>query len=245
MIARPILIVAAALVLSSCATTSTPPEARHEADPWEPLNRSVYQFNSGADRLILRPLSRAYTTITPDPVETGLGNFFTNLRSPTTIINLLLQGRAGDAGRQFHRLFVNTVFGLGGLIDLTGRAGLEHFEEDFGQTFAVWGWSDSRYLVLPFLGPSTVRDGFGSAADLERLVIRRELFGDTTGDIVTATNILHVRATLLPLDREIEQALDPYLFVRDSYLQRRSHQISDGEQGLPDYEAFLKEGSGP
>lgn len=227
------------LLLSACATTSAPPPGqRSPSDPWEPFNRQMYAFNDTADRAVLKPVARGYRAVTPDPVQTGVGNFFDNLRSPVVILNLLLQGRPGESLAHFERFFVNTVYGIGGIFDLADRADMPDNDTDLGMTFATWGWEDSRYLVLPFLGPSTVRDGLGFYGDsfVSPLLdgVRQE---GTYG--LLALGAIQLRAELLSLDEQLQQAFDPYLFVRDGYLQRRDFLIHGEEADLPDYEAFL------
>ncbi|MDT8410206.1 MAG: VacJ family lipoprotein, partial [Wenzhouxiangellaceae bacterium] len=157
---------AAAFVLAACATSAPPPDQRDPSDPWEPYNRNIYKFNRTLDKAIVKPIAEGYEYVVPDPVETGITNFFTNLKSLQTMINLTLQGRPADTGRMLERFFVNTVFGLAGFFDVASKGGLPSFDEDFGQTMAVWGWKNSRYFVIPFLGPSTVRDGLGQPVDI-------------------------------------------------------------------------------
>lgn len=231
--------VAAALLLSACATNAPPPEERDPVDPWEPFNRSVYQFNRTLDKAVVRPVARGYTTVVPDPVETGVTNFFDNLLSLQVMINLALQGRPGDTARMFERFFLNTVFGLAGIFDVSTMSGLPDYEEDFGQTLAVWGWKDSRYLVLPFLGPSTLRDGLAEIPDSYSNVVWREaLQGREWG---LAIDLIQRRANALEREKQLEDAYDEYLFVRDAWLQNREFKIT-GESQTPDYESFLEDG---
>lgn len=225
---------------AGCATTAAPPEERDPLDPWEPYNRTMFNFNAAVDRAVVRPVARGYDNITPQPVKRGIRNFFTNIRSPVVIVNLALQGRGADAGEEIRRFIVNTIFGIAGLFDLASASEIEKFDEDFGQTLATWGWEQSRFVILPFLGPSTVRDTFGRAGDVApnvawRLAVEEGTFGLVVLDIV------QMRAAFLPLDAEIEKAFDPYIYMRDGWMQRRRHQIHDGEQELPDYDAFLDE----
>lgn len=228
------------LALSACATTAPPPEERSPHDPWEPFNRNVHAFNMAADRAVLRPLAKGYDKVTPSPVQRGIRNFFTNLRSPVTMLNLLLQGRPADAGTQFKRFFVNTVYGIGGLFDIASAGGIDTHEEDFGQTLAVWGWNESRYLVLPFLGPSTLRDGIGRVPDAYTNVAWRLAVEESSYALI-GLNVIQIRHALLPLDDDIESAFDSYSFIRDGWMQRREHLIHEGDSQLPDYEQFLDE----
>lgn len=229
----------AAALLGACATIKAPPpEERIADDPWEPFNRNVYAFNRGVDKAVLRPLARGYRAVTPDPLERGIGNAFDNLRSVPVMVNLLLQGRPANAGRMFERFFVNTVFGLGGFLDVATDAGIPDFDEDFGQTLAVWGWDDSRYLVLPFLGPSTVRDAVGLPVDRTIDVPWREVLDGRT--YLLGVDVIQTRASLLDREADLEAAFDEYLLIRDAWLQQRAYKIS-GESVTPDYDALLLE----
>ncbi|AKS42312.1 MlaA family lipoprotein [Wenzhouxiangella marina] len=228
-----------AVLLSACATTS--PDTRHPDDPWEPMNRSVYAFNRGVDRAIIRPAARGYVRVTPEPVRNGIGNFFRNLSSPVIMINLLLQGRGEDLEQEFQRFVVNTVYGAGGIFDLASRGDIEKNEADFGQTLAHWGWEDSRYLMLPFLGPSTIRDGVGRGVDTLPDIAWRET-RERGSWALLGLRIIDIRAGLLPLDAELAEAFDEYALVRDGWLQRRNYFLFGDEAEVPDYEAFLEEG---
>lgn len=230
---------AAALLLSACATNAPPPGERDPVDPWEPFNRNVYQFNRTLDKAVVRPVARGYTTVVPDPVETGVTNFFDNLLSLQVMINLALQGRPGDTARMFERFFLNTVFGIAGIFDVSTMSGLPDYEEDFGQTLAVWGWKDSRYLVLPLLGPSTLRDGLAEIPDsYSNIVWRRAVNGREWG---LAIALVQRRANALEREKQLEDAYDEYLFVRDAWLQNRAFKIT-GESATPDYDSFLEDG---
>lgn len=226
------------LLISACATTAPPPDQRDPADPWEPFNRNMYAFNRAVDKAVLRPVARGYTAITPDPVERGIGNVFKNVQSVPVILNLLLQGEPTDAARMFERFFVNTIFGVAGIFDVATQAGLPDYDEDFGQTLAVWGWDDSRYLVLPLFGPSTVRDALGRPVDVVSSVPWNE--ASDGRQWLRGVNLIQARARLLPAESQLEEAFDEYLFVRDAWLQRRNFLIT-GESETPDYEAFLDE----
>jgi phospholipid-binding lipoprotein MlaA len=238
---RKLTLLVFAALLAGCATTAAPPEQRLPSDPWEPFNRSVHAFNNGVDRAVLRPVAKGYDAVTPRPVRTGIGNFFRNLGSPVIMINMLLQGRGQDLEQEFQRFFVNTVYGVGGVFDLASRAEIEDNDADFGQTLHTWGWDDSRYLVLPFLGPSTLRDGVGIAVDSTKdNVWQRGLDDGLWG--LQILRIVDVRAGLLPLDAERAAAYDEYALVRDGWMQRRNYFLKGEEAEVPDYDAFLEEG---
>jgi len=237
---RALPVVLLTLLLAACASTSTPPDQRHPDDPWEPFNRSVYGFNRGVDRAIVRPIAKGYTALTPKPAQRGIRNFFRNLASPIVMANLLLQGRPGDFEDEFQRFFVNSVYGIGGLFDVASAGGIEDHDADFGQTLATWGWHDSRFLMLPMLGPSTVRDGWGIAADSVADIPWREAVDRGTYALL-GLRIIETRAGLLPLDAELARAFDEYLLVRDGWLQRRNYYLFGENAGLPDYDAWLDE----
>lgn len=232
-------LLACALSLSACATTAVPPAAeRDPLDPWEPVNRQVHSFNMAADRAVVRPVARGYQKATPQPVRTGVRNFFTNLRSPVIIFNLLLQGRPGDSLEHFERFFVNSIYGIGGIFDLASKADMPAHEADLGMTFATWGWEQSRFVMLPLLGPSTLRDGVGFYGDsFINPVWDRARQEGAFG--LLGLNIIQIRAGLLPLDPQLEAAFDSYIFLRDGFLQRRQFQILGDDSGLPDYDDFL------
>lgn len=212
----------AGLTLGGCATGTNP------ADPYEGFNRSMYSFNKGLDKAVLRPLAKGYDTVTPKPLQDGVGNFFSNLNELPTILNDLLQAKFAQAGSDSGRFLINSTFGLAGLIDVASRSGLERHDEDFAQTLGYWGVGSGPYLMLPFLGPSTPRDVFGKAllgpldpvGYIDHVPTRNSLF---------ALRIIDGRAQLFPLDKQLEEALDEYIFVRDAYLQHREYLIKDGK----------------
>jgi len=232
-------LIAIAVVLSACATTAAPPpEQRDPRDPWEPFNRQVHSFNMSADRAVLRPVARGYQNVTPSPVRTGIRNFFTNLRSPVIIINLLLQGRPSESLEHFERFFVNSVYGIGGLFDLASRGDMPTHQADLGMTFAKWGWEESRFLMLPFLGPSTARDGLGFWGDSFVNPVFNAVRNEGSWGVL-ALDVIQIRAGLLPLDAQLEAAFDDYSFLRDGFLQRRNFLLLGDDAELPDYDAFL------
>ena len=219
------------LLLPACASTG---HTTSEADPWEGMNRSVYRFNDAFDDHIMRPVAKAYQTITPHWLDVGLSNFFNNLGDVPNGLNNLLQGKPLQALSDLGRIGVNSSIGLLGFIDVATPIGLERHNEDFGQTLAVWGVGNGNYLVLPFLGPSSVRDGAGWLADFQT---EPYYYLNDTGAYygLFVVDAIDIRADLLGASRILEQAsLDPYVFHRETYLQRRKGLIYDGhppEQG--------------
>lgn len=215
-------------LLGGCASTGAT-QATNPRDPWENVNRGVYKFNDVVDRATLKPVAKGYKKVTPEWFRRGVGNFFSNLQYPATIVNQLLQGKAKLAARDTGRLFVNTLFGLGGVLDPASRVGLEKNDEDLGQTLGVWGVPSGPFITLPFLGPSTIRDAPSSFAEF---FIDPLTYADIKWEVLwgaRALDIVDVRAQLLSLDPVIERSYDPYAFVRNSWLQRREYQVRDGD----------------
>lgn len=201
-----------------------PPEAIVQ-DPWESYNRRMHSVNNVIDKYFARPLAVAYDKVTPDVVQSSVSRFFRNLREPGTAINQALQGRPAHAAQSVGRFAVNTTVGIGGLFDPATSFGMEKRDgEDFGQTMATWGWRDSRYLVMPLLGPRTVRDTVAIVGDQPLSPVG---YVQDTG----AANVLQIlqmadgRARMLPVDQARRDALDEYAFVRDAWAQRRKQQI--------------------
>jgi phospholipid-binding lipoprotein MlaA len=234
----PWLIRSLGLVLLSGALTgcATGPNANPK-DPLEPFNRGVSGFNDAVDEAVLKPVATAYRDVTPDPVRTGVSNFFGNLRDVWSAFNATLQLRPREATENALRFGVNTVFGLAGLLDVASEMGIERTTLDFGQTLGRWGVPSGPYLVLPLFGPSSVRDaaGFGVEA---RGDLARNLDHIPTRNSLIALRIVDTRANLLRASSMLEgAALDKYSFTRDFYLQRRQNQIEsiiDQGMGLPD-----------
>jgi phospholipid-binding lipoprotein MlaA len=216
-----------AAVLTGCA--SVPPNAGQDPrDPLEPLNRQVFAFNDALDTAVMKPLAEVYDKVLPVPIQDCLSNAFSNLREPSNALNSLLQGKGADAANDVCRFAINTTIGLLGCFDVASRMQFEKHREDFGQTLAVWGLGDGPYLVLPFLGPSSVRDGVGLGVEtfldvnfwIENVSVRNTIFG---------VRYVNARHELLPADKLISgAALDKYTFVRDGYLQRRRNMVFDG-----------------
>lgn len=225
---RALLGIAAAGLLAGCAGGGGVQQEPRPEDPWEGFNRKVFAFNEVIDRYALKPVARGYRFVTPDPVETGVGNFFSNLGEPRTVLNSLLQGKGRNASIAMSRFLINTTVGIGGLWDVASRMEITGQEEDFGQTLGVWGWEESRYLVLPLLGPSTLRDTGGLPADMYSYPTTY-VEDDETRLGLTALRIIDTRAGVL--DQEALIQGDRYAFIRDAYLQRRRFEVSDGELG--------------
>ncbi len=197
-----------------------------EVDPWEGFNRTMFSFNDGLDTYALKPVSQGYKAIMPDIAETGVSNFFGNLADVGTLLNNLLQGKFSNATQDFARIAFNSTFGLAGLIDVATPMGIEKHDEDFGQTFGYWGVESGPYLVLPFFGPTTVRDGIGRVPDYLVDPVR-QLDDNGARNALYVTRIIDDRAQLLEAEKLISG--DKYTFVRDAYLQKRAFSIVDGD----------------
>lgn len=206
-----------------------------EVDPLEGFNRKIFAFNAFADKYALKPVAKGYDTITPDFVQRRVGNFFANLNDLNNGVNNLLQGKPKAGVGDFGRLLINTTVGLGGLFDPATRLGLDKHEEDWGQTFGVWGIGEGPYVVLPFLGPSTLRHAFGRPVNsvLDPVAY---LHPERDRYLVYLLRIIDDRAALL----EAEKAIfgDRYIFMRGAYLQRREYLVKDGEVSDPFAEDF-------
>lgn len=211
-------------MLSGCATQAN-------KDPLEGVNRGVYKFNDVTDKALIKPVAKAYKFVTPSPIRTGFNNFFTNLGSITTVLNDLLQFKFAHAFTDAGRFIINSTFGLAGFIDVAGKDNIALRKEDFGQTLGFWGVGNGAYVVLPFLGPSSLRDTAGLVVDT------------TTTDPITYTHnigeirlhnqlrtaqFIDKRTELLDATDLVDEAsLDPYAFTRDAYLQRRENLVKD------------------
>ncbi len=220
---RVLLLAAALLLLGGCASTGNP------RDPFEPVNRGIYKFNDHADNLLIMPVAELYRgRMIPEFVRTGISNFFSNINDVIVALNSLLQGKVTQAALDVSRITVNTTIGLLGVLDVATDMGLEKHNEDFGQTLGYWGLGSGPYLVLPFLGPSSVRDGIGLIGDIYSDP-RSYIDPVRTRNQVFALGFVNRRAELLEAGRLLEAAaLDPYDFLRDAYLQRRRNLVYDG-----------------
>lgn len=231
-------LVAGTLTIAGCASTGNHAETSTEntaattsrADPFEGFNRSMYGFNRGLDKYFLKPVSDGYKWVTPDFMETGVSNFFNNLKGINVVLNDLLQGKFQQGAADAGRFFTNTTIGVGGLIDVASEFGLENNIEDFGQTLAVWGVDEGAYLVLPIIGPTTLRDGGGLILDKAA----------NPGTYVPGTGVLEGISDRANAESALnfinEAALDPYVFTRESFMQYRRHLVNDGNTDSGQYE---------
>lgn len=194
-------------------------------DPWESFNRKIYRFNDAADRYFLTPVAKSYQWITPDIVEKGVSNVFSNILDINTVLNDLLQLKFGQALSDTGRFVLNTTVGLVGVFDVASPLGLEKHNEDFGQTLGYWGVGSGPYIVIPLLGPSDLRDGFGTLIDSQTSIIG-EVDHIPTRNQLYALRTIDTRASLFAAEELLSG--DKYTFLRDAYLQRREFLVNDG-----------------
>lgn len=220
----------AVLLLQGCASLRGP----DPADPLEPMNRKVTAFNDVSDDLVLRPVAIFYGEILPPVVKKGISNFFSNQADVMSFFNSLAQLKLEAAMKNVARVGINSTIGLGGVIDWATEFNIDKHKEDFGQTLAFWGVSSGPYLVLPFFGPSTVRDGFGLWAD-NKTDVNQQLKDVAARNTLTLLRLTDKRERYLSLSDAVKQAsLDPYTFTRDAYLQKRVNDIYDGNPPMVD-----------
>lgn len=215
----------ATLVASGCASGPT----ANPRDPLEPFNRGVYQFNDVVDRAVVKPVATVYRDVLPSPVRTGVSNFFNNLQDAWSAVNNALQLNGEAAGNSLMRFGVNTFLGFGGVLDIATEMQIERHTKDFGHTLGYWGVGAGPYLVLPLLGPSTLRDTAALTIDRGAGSFVANIEDVATSNSLTALSLLDRRAKYLQASDMLDQvALDPYTFTRDAWLQRRRSAVYDG-----------------
>ena len=214
---------AAAVLLAGCAATPS------KVDPLEPMNRALYQVHDVLDTNIVKPVAEGYVSVVPQFIRTGFANVFNNIDDLFSAVNGLLQGKPEKAGNDLGRVLTNTMLGLGGLIDVATDLGIERGNEDFGQTFAVWGFPQGPYLFIPLFGPTTVRDGtgvlvriaLGPVSYISNVPVRNSIYG---------VGYVDLRSQALEGGSIVDTAaLDRYVFIRNAYLQRRRYLVYDGK----------------
>ncbi|HET6303214.1 MAG TPA: VacJ family lipoprotein [Myxococcota bacterium] len=209
-----------ALALAGLGCASTP-------DPWEGMNRGTFWFNERVDRAVLEPVATGWDWILPERVQTSVSNFFDNLFVPIVFVNDLFQAKPVAASQDVGRFVVNTTAGVAGFFDVASRIGIPENDEDFGQTFGRWGCPPGPYLVLPLLGPSSVRDAFGRVGDSASTIYGYFVPWAVTAGLTTVDTV-NVRAALLEeIRQDREESLDFYVFVRNAYLENREHRVRD------------------
>ena len=234
------------VLLAGCASTDTSGEVQPEEvvraayDPWEPLNRGMYAVNDTVDRLTLRWIARGYKAVVPSFARRGVTNFSQNLLTPRSAINNFLQGKAGPGFSDLGRFIINSTLGIGGLVDVATFQGMPVYDEDFGQTLAVWGVPEGPYVFIPILGPNTLLDAVSFPVDL---ISDPLLHYDNSSvrDKIYILRAIDLRARLLTAETLLEDSKDPYLTLRESYLQNRRFQVYDGNPPTTEEEDDLFE----
>lgn len=215
------------LLLAMCFSEFVYASDKKDVDPWQGYNRGMFKFNDTLDRWFLKPVAKGYRAVTPNFLERGISNVFSNIGEVPSTLNGVLQGNVKGAAKDTGRFLVNSTLGIGGLFDVAKHMKLPADDkEDFGQTLAVWGVGQGNYLVLPLLGPSTLRDGFAKPVDWYTDPITY-IEHDQTRLSVKFVSLVDTRASLLPLEENIVG--DKYTFIRDAYLDRRNYVIHNGE----------------
>jgi phospholipid-binding lipoprotein MlaA len=225
------LIIVLLLAGTACTTldVTDDPMLQTSGDPLVSLNRGVYAFNNAADKAVLKPAAKAYSTLVPNPARRAVGHFFSNLGEPLNTLNNLLQGKVDGALTSTYRFAVNSTIGVFGLFDVAKSYQVNRKYEDFGQTLAVWGVKPGPYIVLPFLGPSNLRDGIGFTIDNFAFNSAAVITDDSATRLgLTVLNVVDVRSGLLGSVDLLENQLDPYLFLKEAYEQTRLNSIYDG-----------------
>lgn len=219
-IAKTTLLIFMLAGLVACANKS-----KHAQDPLEPMNRGIYQFNKGMDNLYILPITRTYNKLIPLPAKKSAGNFIQNINEVPTFINDILQGKPKKAGKAILRLAINSTLGILGLFDVASEMGVESHRESLANTFVHWGYENSTYLVLPFIGPNTIRDTVGLVGNT--FMTPSYYFPDRARDKYYALTYVHKRDEFLDVQEVIDAAasVDEYAFVRDAYFQKTRKRV--------------------
>ena len=231
---RPAFVPCAVFFILAMLAMATPLRAEPDPDPWEGYNRWMFEFNDTSDRVFIRPIAQGYDKIMPEVGRIGVNNFFSNFYDFNGILNALLQGRIEDALNNTFRVVANSTVGIFGLFDVASKAGIPRYETDFGHTLSIWGVPRGNFVMLPFIGPATVRSASGMAVDAFASPTG-QMFNDETYWGLRAFNLLDIRAGLL--DAEQVMTGDRYVFFRDVYLQNRAV-LESGGQVKDDFSEF-------
>lgn len=221
---RILMVVLSLIIVSGCATAQDEPTSN--PDPFEGANRVVFAFNDNVDRFLLAPVARGYKTVTPSFAQRGISNFFANLYDLNGALNAALQGRFDGVAQNSGRFVVNSTVGMLGFVDVASEMGISPYRTDFGHTLAIWGFARGPYLMLPFLGPRTVRSATGTAFDTVAS-LQWQINDETTRNWLFAIEIIDNRAALTAAEDLITG--DRYIFIRDAYLQQREYFVTGGQ----------------
>ena len=238
------LLLACILLFTGCTTLHKNDTGTDPIDPNEKTNRQFYNFTDMVDRAVLAPVADAYIKHVPDPMQRSIGNFYDNLAYPNVILNAFLQGKVRQGFQDTLRFAVNSTIGLGGLFDMAGPMGLPQHDEDFGQTLGVWGVDTGSYLFVPLIGPSSYRDAPGIPVSVFSNILTYAGIVASSAVVapITVLSIIDKRARLSgPMRLRDQAALDPYLFVREGFLQQRKHLIYDGAPPAGGLDEFADE----
>ena len=221
-----LVIIAGVMTLSGCASFRT----AAPGDPIEPINRGIYSFNNTFDHYLLKPIAKGYDFVVPGPVKTGVSNVFQNVSDVQSLVSDALQLKGAKFGDDLGRVMLNTTFGIGGIFDLATPMGIERGDEDIGQTLGYWGIGAGPYIVIPFLGPSSLRDAVGRYGDAQINPLSR-LSSVPVRNSLTGLGVVDARVGVFPAEDLLNQAsLDKYTFLRSAYLQRRQSLVLDGKR---------------
>ncbi len=232
------------LSIAACATNNEieGERVRSESDPWEPMNRGSYRFSDVVDRMTLKPIAKGYRKVVPQFARRGVTNFSKNLFTPRSALNNFLQGKGKAGFSDIARFVMNSTIGIGGLFDVASAAGFEEYGENLAQTLAVWGLPDGPYVYIPLIGPRTLLDAVALPVDLLSDPLAH--YDDTSvRDKVYVLRAIDLRARLLTAEKLVEDSQDPYITIRESYLQNRLYKVHDGDPPEDDdfYDEFLDE----
>lgn len=223
-------------MLGACA--SVPDDQRTESDPWEPMNRTLYSVNTAFDKVTLKPVAKGYQKVLPRPVRLGVTNFMTNLVTPRSVVNNFLQGKPRHGFTELVRFVLNSTFGIGGLMDIATDTGIERHREDFGQTLAVWGLPSGPFVMLPLLGPATLRDAVAIPIDIASSPLYH-VDDASVRDPLYILRAIELRERLLVAEKFLDDSKDRYITVRESFMQNREFAIYDGNP--PEDDEFFDE----
>jgi len=203
-------------------------------DPWEGYNRAMHSINDGLDKAVIKPVATLYKTVTPEPVDQGVTNFFSNLGEIKNFLNTMLQGKLDESFNSLARFTVNSTIGVLGFMDVATNLGIEKSSEDFGQTLGAWGSGPGPYFVLPLFGPSTVRDAIGKPFDI---AANPATWTNDAAPILFGVDLLDYRADLIDTEESVEGITeDEYILIRNAYLDQRAYAVSDGEMDADAYD---------
>ena len=221
-----VVALAGVLTLSGCASFQT----AAPGDPIEPINRGIYSFNNTFDHYLFKPIAKGYDFVLPSPVKAGVSNFFQNAADVQSLVSDALQLKGKKFGDDLGRVMLNSTFGIGGIFDLATPMGIERGDEDIGQTLGYWGIGAGPYLVIPFLGPSSLRDAVGRFGDSQINPLSK-VSSVPVRNSLTGLGVVDARVSLFPAEELLNQAaLDRYTFLRSAYLQRRQSLVLDGKR---------------